>query len=210
MWGSLARNIVGHPLEGILGLFWDQQYGLFWIAPIYVLWPVGLIVFFFHRKSLGMIVTSFVVLCIGPAVSHVWWGGWSSAGRMLMPIVPCLALCVVIAWENTRSSRWANRYIGCLLTASLGISLVQSILPDKQRGVWGKAGYNFYVSQLERFLHIDLSVIFPRLTQHPSSGPMWGACVWSLIWLGSIVWLSRILWHNNQATEGVQGEVDVH
>jgi hypothetical protein len=197
MWGKLADNVKGHPLEGILGLFWDQQYGLFWVAPIYLLWPLGMIVFFSKNRSLGVIFSSLVVLCIGPAVSHMWWGGWSVAGRMLMPIIPCLAVCVVVGWEHIRNSRSANIHAGCLLAISLGVSAVQSALPDKQRGVLGQQGQNFYVSQLERFSQVDLSMVVPRLTQHTSPGPMWGALVWTLLWLASIIWLTRIMQHDN-------------
>ena len=68
--------------------------------------------------------------------------------------------------------------------------MIYSILPDKQRGVLGSEGYNFYIRQIEQLLHLDLSIIIPKLTMHTSPGPMWGTFGWLLIWIGIIVWLS--------------------
>jgi hypothetical protein len=68
--------------------------------------------------------------------------------------------------------------------------MIYSILPDKQRGVLGSEGHNFYVRQIEQLLHLDLSIIVPKLTMHTSPGPIWGAVGWLVIWIGIIIYLS--------------------
>ena len=71
MWGSVTNNLTGQPLEGLLGLFLDQQYGILWIAPVYLLWPVGIFLFVYNRNPIAVPILGLIICSIITAISHM-------------------------------------------------------------------------------------------------------------------------------------------
>jgi len=192
MRGSLEQDLGGRPLEGLLGLLFDQQYGLLMVAPVYALWLAGAILLLRRREEhapfiLGVIATTLVVASCFP----MWWGGWSPAGRFLVPLLPVLAFCSVTAWRALSRRPSVRRLVGVLLAVSLGVSFMSAVFPDKQYGVAGERGHSFWVAQVERVTGSNLSGVLPRLVDRDSAWPLVGALFWLLAWLGLTLWLVR-------------------
>ncbi len=81
------------------GLLFDQEYGLLIYAPIYALALAGFVGLdgVLVRRIL-FVVGSYLALVLCPITNvHGWTGGWSPPARMLMPIVPLLAIPLIAA-----------------------------------------------------------------------------------------------------------------
>lgn len=88
------------------GLLFDQEFGLLFYAPIFLLVPFGLLALYRTDRrllaGLTLVVGSYLVLVLLPITNpHGWTGGWSPAARFWVPVVPLLALAVAAAVRNT-------------------------------------------------------------------------------------------------------------
>jgi hypothetical protein len=88
---SAAVSEAGRRLAGLL---FDQEYGLLVYAPIYALAIAGVVaVESAIVRRLLLVAASYLVLVLLPVTNvHGWTGGWCPAARMMMPIVPLLAI----------------------------------------------------------------------------------------------------------------------
>jgi hypothetical protein len=98
-WGSFSGPLAhgGAPFSwatlkaGWLGLLIDREHGLFAWAPTYLLLPLGW--WLAWRCRLRWLLPVAAVFL--PSAAHdQWWGGFSPAGRFLLPVVPVFALMV--------------------------------------------------------------------------------------------------------------------
>jgi hypothetical protein len=97
-WSSFAN--------GIVGLFLDRENGLLWWAPIYALLPAA---WWLRRSDLAVWLLPVGALLIPSAAHDQWWGGFSPAGRFLVPLVPvfCLASVALIRQNVMRYAAFA-------------------------------------------------------------------------------------------------------
>jgi hypothetical protein len=139
--GTVVPNTQDHagfaPLQevpvNLLGLLFDQKYGLLIYAPYYLLALVGLVVMgqrtpvpdeTVARRSdlywLGIVAVPYL-LVIGSYLQ--WWGEWGPPARYLMPVVPLLAVSLSIALVEL-NGRFARIFTG----VSAAIAFLLAIL----------------------------------------------------------------------------------
>ena len=98
--------------EGLFGISWpdltvlrgltiDQYRGLLWVAPIVILYPLGLVAMLRERRSralgvLGAAVTAYYLL-VNSGYAY-WEGGFSLGPRHLIPVLPFLMLAIAALW----------------------------------------------------------------------------------------------------------------
>jgi hypothetical protein len=110
-WGTVGGPLMlerapfstGSLEAGVFGLLVDRENGLFVWAPIYLLlpaawWLAG------RRDAIWLVPASSLFLL--SAAHDQWWGGFSPAGRFLVPLVPLFALVGASAVHN-RPIRYA-------------------------------------------------------------------------------------------------------
>jgi hypothetical protein len=107
--------------RGLLGLSFDQEYGLLPYSPIFALSLVGAWVMARRRDTRGHLLG--VVLVITPFLAsttqyYMWWGGGSAPARFVVPIVPLLAPMIAVAIRDLRGSA-ARGAIGLALSYSV-------------------------------------------------------------------------------------------
>lgn len=96
-WGNLAGPLALERLpfslsafaHGIVGLIVDRENGLIWWAPVYVLLPAA---WWLRRSELSPWLLPVAALIVPSAAHDQWWGGFSPAGRFLLPLVPVFCL----------------------------------------------------------------------------------------------------------------------
>ena len=92
---------------GLGGLFFDQMYGLFVNAPVLIAAPLGMLVLAsragFQRRLSAQL--AFIALPYVLTVTHfaMWWGGFSSPARFLVPLLPSLAIPIAVGWASLRA-----------------------------------------------------------------------------------------------------------
>jgi hypothetical protein len=101
--------------EGLLGISWpkltalrgltiEQYRGLLWVAPIAILYPLGLVAMLRERRSRALGVLSAAVaayyLLVNSGYAY-WEGGFALGPRHLIPVLPFLMLAIASLWTES-------------------------------------------------------------------------------------------------------------
>ena len=114
---------------GVAGLFFDQMYGLFANAPVLVAAPLGLVVLA-ARGGASRLLAAQLAFIAAPyvlTVTHfaMWWGGFSSPARFLVPLLPAFAIPAAVTWGAARERSLRTVLAGALaVTGCLSLLLV--------------------------------------------------------------------------------------
>ncbi len=133
-------------LRGLLGIFFDQSYGLIPVAPIYLAAAAGMIVLF-RRDRWGFAALLLPAVGYLPFVSssQFWYGGWCAPGRFVLSVALPMAACSALLFQ--RAYRWL---LGILAAWSLFIALLFTINPFlRMPSVW----ILYQISMLVEFFH---------------------------------------------------------
>lgn len=120
-YGTTAQSLVAlrNIPRGVLGLVFDQKFGLLVYAPVYVLALPGAWMLLrdpAHRVRAAAIAATIGVFVISTTRFYMWWGGSSAPARFLVPIVPLLAPLIAAAVARLKG------YYGRALAASTFIA----------------------------------------------------------------------------------------
>ncbi len=175
-------------IHGILGMFLDQQLGLFIYAPFFIFSLAGLILFmknldFHKREYLAFIVLLFcsgLFLAISAAYNRPemesvpdwyggmgWDGGFCIAGRFILPTIPLLIIAIITFADRFA---WSRRVIGVFSSWSIVFSVVSlAFFPLFLFGIFHDG--NVYLSVLSRGAN-DYRLLLPSLTEGDSSSSL--------------------------------------
>ena len=110
---------------GLVGLFFDQRFGVFAYAPVLMCGAVGLAVMLRDRarRRLGLEIL-FVVVPYLIAVTHfaMWWGGASAPGRFFVPVLPLTAIPAAVCWTAARTRATRATIIAALVVTAFASS----------------------------------------------------------------------------------------
>ena len=161
--------------RGLLGLAFDQEYGLLPYSPIFAVSLLGAWVMTRHQDTRGYLVG--VLLVITPFLAsttqyYMWWGGWSVPARFVVPILPLLAPMIAIAIRDVRGSA-ARGGIALALAFSLLSFVVVVVRPGAMLMYNDRDGTGRFVETLQA--GVPLTATLPSfldpdvLTQLPST-----------------------------------------
>ena len=156
----LLTASFGNPLVGLPGNLFDQQSGLLFAAPVYILAVPGL--FALRRRSgrlaagLALIVTVVLVM----AGTHgEWYGGETSPARYWTPALPALALGLAAALSETTAQH--QRWLAILIAPGLLFAYLLVAMPaGNVRYGDPTTHHNVFIGVLERALGVNLSWLF--------------------------------------------------
>ena len=169
VWGTLNSAIdqvnnnnvplVRNPLPGMLGIFFDQEYGILLNFPMFLFLIVGVILTVKRRfafYTFSVLVVSLPYILAFSTLRH-WSGGWCPPARFLMTLLPLYAFYIAYALEKA-DSKFARRWL--IFSFIYGfVYNVLSILPV-QNGFNGESGRNHTLIYLQIFGHY-LTDLFP-------------------------------------------------
>ena len=120
-YGSGAGLELSNIPRGILGLLFDQEFGLLAYSPIYVLVAFGCWVMLRRPdarwQSVGLLATTGAYV-VTATQYYMWWGGWSVPARFVVPVLPLLAPMLAAGIDRCRGSA-GRGVVGLLLLASI-------------------------------------------------------------------------------------------
>ncbi len=125
----LTENIP----HGLLGLFFDQKFGLLFYSPLYLVAIVG--AWFGLREARLRFASAILLLTIAVFVGttarlYMFWGGSSAPARFFVPVLPCLAPFVALAVARAQSA-WSRALVGLWLAIGLGAAVVALLEPAR-------------------------------------------------------------------------------
>jgi hypothetical protein len=164
----LTKNF--HVTAGYAGMLFDQQSGLLFASPVYVLAVAGILLLWRRERSLAIICALVVAAVYLPAASwSIWYGGYASPARLLTPLLPVLAVGIASALDGWETR--ARRLFYVLMVPSVLYAYLLVTLPDFTRYGDPATDHNYFIARFERLTHLDLTPLFP--TFRPVSTTTW-------------------------------------
>jgi hypothetical protein len=127
-YGAAQQSSLGWAGRGLVGLAFDQQFGLIANAPVLALLPFG---WWRLSRQNARLATEFLVLTVPylivVASFGMWWGGWSAPARFLDAIMPMAVPLMALAWRDcNRAVRGA--FVALVLLGVVNIVLRVAVL----------------------------------------------------------------------------------
>ena len=108
----------------------------------------------------------FLSIYLPNGMYNIWYGGFASPARLMVPAVPALTIMLAGALAfGFRRTRWV--YAVLAVPACLHAYLVMT-LPSFSRYGDPATDHNFFIAAAERATNLNLTLIFPSL-RHPST-----------------------------------------
>jgi hypothetical protein len=134
-YGAYANLYVrnAHIPHGLIGIFFDQKFGLLFYSPIYLAAAAG--AWLMLRRRDTRFLGAFLIVVVGSFVAstarlYMFWGGSSAPARFLVPIVPCLAPFVAMAIQHA-TGVWSRALVGAWVGIGLCLGIVALAWPDR-------------------------------------------------------------------------------
>ena len=178
-YAGIAQGSLANLPRGIVGLLFDQQFGLVPNAPVYLcaLIGFGALARRWPRLAVELIA---VIVPYGLAVAafQMWWGGSSSPARFLVPVL--LPLAIPAGVWFTHAERRGSQVLGLAALFVSGLMTATIVLVQR-----GGLLYNARdgASRLLLWLSpvVNLTTAFPSLFQNEPRI----ALVHAMVWLGA-------------------------
>jgi hypothetical protein len=118
-YGGYTQTAIANVPAGLLGLLFDQQFGLVPNAPVFAVAAAGLIPLARRSPRLALELVCVVVpYAIAASAYHMWWGGHSTPGRFLVAVLLPMALPAALAFDA-----WTGRTARFIMLTALAVSL---------------------------------------------------------------------------------------
>ena len=189
-------------INGLAGLFLDQQWGA-WIANPLLFLAVATAILFataYPRDAVALAVVAGPYLGI-VAAYRVWWGEWNPPARYLVDVVPLVAAS--LAWWLGRASQ-LSRWIALALTMIPAAAVMATFIDDPQLMYNHPDGTaRLFENWAERF-DLPLDRLIPSYVFYsasPASERLFFA-------LAAIAWLAAVTYACWLAVRSTQGSTD--
>jgi hypothetical protein len=154
-YGTHPETRAAYVPGGVLGLFFDQDFGLLAFAPVLGAAVFGLI----RRKqsgATGRLMLPGAVLYLGAVGTYwMWWAGMpATPARFAAAVLPVLAPGLAVAWS--RSARLGRAVLLSLATGTLAVSVVL-LTVDR-----GALAWNAYDAQAPWLFWLETSTNLAR------------------------------------------------
>jgi hypothetical protein len=176
-YGHYTQMSLERVPTGVLGLLFDQQYGLLVYAPVFAVGLAGLVPLARRHARLTAEWAAVVVpYTVVTAMYHMWWGGFSSPARFIGATLLVFALPIAAAWAHGTSAA-TRAFQAAALGVTAGITAMLLAAEDGSfvfnvRGT--EAPWLVWASQLA-----DLTRAVPSLFRHGPATSMAEAAVWA-------------------------------
>jgi hypothetical protein len=129
-YGTWTRTQTGLAFvpDGLLGVLFDQQFGLFLYAPVFFVVLGGWLASLGDRSPNRRLALEIAILTVPYLISvtylRMWWGGWSVPVRFIVPVLTLGGVFAAIAWRRmtergTRAAAMAALLVTVFTTATL-------------------------------------------------------------------------------------------
>ncbi len=172
------------PFMGIIGIFFDQEFGLFTNFPLFAFALPGILLILKRRYlTLNLLLLLLFVPYILMVTSFdSWAGGWGPPARFILVLTPMLAFPVAYALQRANSLFLNIFFVLCTLFAAIiGVAYIWA---DKS-GFNGGHGASLAMLYVQKVSHISFTPYIPSLFL-PHQKPLF------LAWLAGLLALTLI------------------
>jgi hypothetical protein len=124
-YGPDTSTSASYILRGLIGLLFDQQFGLITTAPIYLVAIGGGVLLLRTRPRLTIELLLIVVPYTMTAASFaMWWAGSAAPARFLVAILPLAAIPIAMIWSGNAKDASARLPVMAILLLVVSVALI--------------------------------------------------------------------------------------
>lgn len=154
-WPELVSSLAFVP-DGVLGVLFDQQFGLLLFAPVTIVTVAGWCVLLRRQPRLALELAAIVVpYVLLTTWTRIWWGGWNAPGRFMVSIIWIGAVPAAAAWAGARTRASRGAALGALLI-SLWTTLALAFVHDGRLAYNQRDGYSQWLEYLSPLTELTL------------------------------------------------------
>jgi hypothetical protein len=194
-YGGYARLYVlnANIPRSLLGLSFDQKFGLLVYSPVYWLAAVGCWLMVRRvelRPFVAALALGAVAFVASTARYYMWWGGSSAPARFLVPILPLLAPMIAVAIRDLRGLAGLRGLVGrgalaASLSASLAVAFMGLAVPGKLLLFSDPHGYARIIEAIQA--GSPLAFALPTFTDENWLAPLSLLFPWAVAGLVSLI-----------------------
>ena len=191
-YGDAAGLDPGNVPRGVLGLLFDQEFGILLYSPILGLVPLGAWAMWQTPRLRGPVVGlvgTTAALTLSFTLYYMWWGGYSAPARFIVPALPLTAPMIAVGVARARTAA-TRGMVGALLMTSVGAFLALMADPAQRlqfndRGGTGRlvgawqGGVDF-ASVLPTFIQADWVSQLPAVMGWVAAAGLGALVAWAL------------------------------
>lgn len=170
-----SENVLSAIPQGLMGLLFDQEFGLLPSAPVLAMALASVGVLGRRRPRLALELGAVSGLYLLAVASYpMWWGGYSAPARFVVVIVPLLAVPLAAWWaEGSPVMRSATAMLAIVSAAITGVLA----LHDGGAFVFnGRDGRSLLLDWLSST--VDVTLALPSVHAGGTAGAAFDAVVW--------------------------------
>jgi hypothetical protein len=191
-YGGYNQGSRDHVLTSLTGMLFDQQFGILFNAPVYLVASLALVVA--HRPGSGtderpwrvtvelLLVTAAYLFAV--ATYPMWWGGSSAPARFVVPVLLIQVIAAALVWARLRSAV-ARAMALVALGASLAIAATIASVDHGQLAYNQTDGISLFFEWLNRA--VDLPLALPSLHRDDVVAVWRQVAAWMLVPAGAWV-----------------------
>ncbi|MGH9200500.1 MAG: hypothetical protein ACRD2A_04600, partial [Vicinamibacterales bacterium] len=175
-YGGNTQTAFGYISRGLTGLLIDQQFGVLFSAPIYVVAFAALALMMRRRARFSVELLFLVVPYVAAASSFaMWWGGVSSPARFVAAVLPVAAIPIAWWWAHQSSVGWRALTLFLLLLSV--VALVPRVAVDHGALIYNdRNGFDLLLDWASQ--GVNLPVAFPSV--HRGTGAVADSVLWGV------------------------------
>ena len=158
-YGADTSTSLSYVPRGVIGLLFDQQFGVLTTAPVYGAAIVGALLLFKAQPRLAIELALIVIPYALVVASYaMWWGGAAAPGRFLVAILPLAAIPLATAWSKSRTLR----AVGLVLLVVSAALVVPRAFEDNGRFIYNnRSGVDATLQWLSA--NVNLAAVVPSV-----------------------------------------------
>ena len=184
-YGADTSTSASYILRGLIGLTFDQQFGVLTTAPIYIAAIVGGVVLGRRRPRLAVELLLVVVpYAVAVASYAMWWAGSAAPARFLVAVLPVAVLPIALVGREAESL--------LLLVVSIALALPRGLVEGGRFIVNNRGAIDGTIEWITR--SVDLSLALPSVHRDGGSIAMRDGVIWMVIFGAEVLlagWLVR-------------------
>jgi hypothetical protein len=168
-WGDALAGMRDAPslwraaLYALAGIFLDQNYGILIAAPILIIALAGIPAALARKPRVSWLALApafiyLIVICL--VRWHLWYGGLAAPGRLIVVILPALALPLAVALSGLRQPWW-RLWVLVPAVLSIAYTWLITLVPAWRFSL--PTGVNPLAASLEEALGLFLRQMLPSL-----------------------------------------------
>jgi hypothetical protein len=185
-YGADTSTSASYIVRGLIGLLFDQQFGVVSTAPIYAVAAFGWMILLRRQPRLAIeLLLLSVPYAITVASYAMWWAGSAAPARFLVSVLPLAALPIAVAWKEHRSS-----FLMIVLLASVALILPRAFVESGRFIVNNRGAIDGTLGWLSPL--VDLPFALPSVHRDGGADAIRDAAVWLALFVVSATLASTL------------------